>query len=500
MNRTLRSSAALLAVAAIACSSAAVSAAKSGGEDAQLVLRLGTVDPQDRPDAAVVKHFAQQVEELSDGGIVVEVMWQAAGSSTDVEQDTVRMVQAGELDLGWVGSRAFDALGIPTLQALQAPFLINEYPLLRAVLTSDLPETMMGGLRNIDLVGIGLFPDGLRYPIGFDRTFLTLDDFRDAGFRVPTSNASDALFRALGAEPRHLNGAAIGAALDAGEIEGIDLSMDLAPVFGATHVPGGLALYPRVNTLFASDRAMRALTTEQQEAIRMAAAETLDVALQELPDQDDPTAVCAGGGEVVLALPADVDAIIAAAQPVYAVMEADLATRDVIAGIRRLKASTPAAPALVPCSNLPAPTQTPPARADVHPLVGTWRTPRLSASQIAGRLDDAGFTSEEYAMVADWFDDSTRYTIEVGEDGRLIQGEIKDDGPDEVGWVGTWETTGDDLVKITEDRDTAAINLTFRWTMEGNELRLEMLDHPADRFEDLIVTQIFTTAPFARVR
>jgi len=500
MNRIFRPSAALLAVAAMALHGTAVFGAKPGGEDPQAIIRLGTVDAEDRPDAAVVKHFARQVEELSDGGIVVEVVWQAAGSSTDVEQDTVRMVQAGELDLGWVGSRAFDVLGVPTLQALQAPFLINEYPLLRAVLTSELPETMMAGLRNIDLVGLGLLPDGLRYPIGYDRPFLTLDDFRDAGFRVPTSNASDALFHALGAEPRHLNGPAIGAALDAGEIEGIDLSIDLAPVFGAGHVPAGLALYPRVNTLFASDRVIRALTTEQEGAIRIAAADALDFALQELPDQDDAAPVCAAGGEVVAAQPSDVEAIIGAAQPVYAVMDADPTTREVIAGIRRLKASTPAAPALVPCSNLPAPTHTPPARADVHPLVGTWRTPRLSASQIAGRLDDAGFTSEEYAMVADWFDVSTRYTIEVGEDGRLIQGEIKDDGPSEVGWAGRWDVIGGGLIKITEDRQEAPTDITFRWTVEGDELRLEMVDHPSDRFEDMIVTQIFTTAPFARVR
>ena len=271
------------------------------------------------------------MEELTDGGIQVEIAWQAAGAPTDFEQALVRMVQAGELDLGWVGSRAFDVLGVPTLQALQAPFLIDDYPLLRAVVASDLPAKMLAGLQNIDLVGLGLFPDDLRYPMGFSRPFLSLDDFRDAGFRVPPSNAADALFRALGAEPKHLNGAAIDAARDAGEIEGIELSMDLAPVFGPAHVPAGLALYPRVNTLFASDRAIRALTTEQQEAVRMAAADALDFAIQELPDQDDAAVFCAAGGEVVVAQPADVDAIIAAVQPVYTVMEADPVTSDVIA-------------------------------------------------------------------------------------------------------------------------------------------------------------------------
>ncbi len=60
MIRTLRSSATLLAVAAIALGSATAYAAKPGGAGEQVVLRLGTIDPEDRPDAPVVKHFAQR--------------------------------------------------------------------------------------------------------------------------------------------------------------------------------------------------------------------------------------------------------------------------------------------------------------------------------------------------------------------------------------------------------------------------------------------------------
>ncbi len=173
--------------------------------------------------------------------------------------------------------------------------------------------------------------------------------------------------------------------------------MDLAPVFGPAHLPAGLALYPRVNTLFASDRAIRALSTEQQEAIRLAAADALDFALEDLPEQDDAASFCAAGGEVVVAQPADVDAIIAAAQPVIAVMEADQVTKGVISDIRTFKESTPDAPALVPCSNLPASTPTPtprtdaPARrplADAPPLGGAdRRSPRRRRFHARGVRD-----------------------------------------------------------------------------------------------------------------
>src|SRR6187549_383950 len=110
MNRTFRSSGALVAIAAIALTSATAFAAKTGGPGEPVVLRLGTLDPEHRPDAPVVKRFAQRVADLTDGGIQVEIVWQAAGAPTDFEQRLVGMVQAGELELGWVGSRAFDVM------------------------------------------------------------------------------------------------------------------------------------------------------------------------------------------------------------------------------------------------------------------------------------------------------------------------------------------------------------------------------------------------------
>ena len=72
-------------------------------------------------------------------------------------------------------------------------------------------------------------------------------------------------------------------------------------------------------------------------------------------------------------------------------------------------------------------------------------------------------------------------------------------GPSQVapGWA-PCQLVGDGLVKATEDRELAPIT-TFRWTVEGDELRLEMLDHPSVRFEDMIVTRT-SRQPFTRVR
>ena len=57
-------------------------------------------------------------------------------------------------------------LGLTTWQ-LQAPFLIDSYPLLGAVLASPLPGQMLAGLHQAGFTGLGLYPDQLRHLVGF---------------------------------------------------------------------------------------------------------------------------------------------------------------------------------------------------------------------------------------------------------------------------------------------------------------------------------------------
>lgn len=55
-----------------------------------------------------IEHLQDAVAELSGGQLVIEVAteWDIGGVVTDVEQQIVGAVAAGDVDLGWVGSRA----------------------------------------------------------------------------------------------------------------------------------------------------------------------------------------------------------------------------------------------------------------------------------------------------------------------------------------------------------------------------------------------------------
>jgi hypothetical protein len=140
---------------------------KAGGSSAPTVLRLAAADDADQPDARFVRYFASRVAELSGGSLRVRPVWDAAGQQdADYEARIVRTVREGEFELGWLGARAWDRLGITHFQALQAPFLVTSHTLLGRIATGSVGERMLAGLDGIGLVGLALAPDRLRYPFG----------------------------------------------------------------------------------------------------------------------------------------------------------------------------------------------------------------------------------------------------------------------------------------------------------------------------------------------
>ncbi|MGA7272123.1 MAG: hypothetical protein WB239_13710 [Acidimicrobiia bacterium] len=73
---------------------------KAGGASAPLTLRIGTDDYQGKPASDEIEEFANRVEDLSGGSIVIEPVWHAAGDGPDWDQRVARMVVSGELDMG----------------------------------------------------------------------------------------------------------------------------------------------------------------------------------------------------------------------------------------------------------------------------------------------------------------------------------------------------------------------------------------------------------------
>ena len=166
------------------------------------------------------------------------------------------MVQEGEVDLALIPTRVFDTMGISGFEALQTPLLIDTAELAGAVAASDVATTMLTGLGDHGLVGLGLIFEGLRRPMALNGAVDQASDFEGLLVRVPASNVSDRVFEALGAVPDHGEDHLV--ATNGEPYPLVETELELADTEFApgSTVTSGLVLFPKYGALLADPDAL----------------------------------------------------------------------------------------------------------------------------------------------------------------------------------------------------------------------------------------------------
>src|SRR6266540_532719 len=133
--------------------------------------------------------FANAVRSLSKGQMTIVFRPTPGGLTVQSERLAIQEVREGSVPMAWIPTRGWDTQGLRTFTALQAPFLITDYPLLRKVLTGAIGRGMLVGTRNLGVRTLGLAPSDLRRMLGARKPFAAPADFRDTKIRVPASSA-----------------------------------------------------------------------------------------------------------------------------------------------------------------------------------------------------------------------------------------------------------------------------------------------------------------------
>ena len=319
-------------------------------------------------DSSDALAFVSAVDRLSHGTIriVVDSGWRK--HQIAYETGLIHDVQAGKTDLGIVGSRAWDTVGVNSFRALQAPLLINSLALQQKVLSSPVAANMLLSLKPLGLVGLGLVPGTLRYPVGLARPLLRPADYAGLRLGEQQSNVAAAAFRALRARAVPF---AVGGSI--ASLDGVEQGYDnLEGEAGGRHVTvtSNVVLWPRPLVMFASDRTYARLTATQRQILFQAARDAVApaTASEWANDQTAARNLCRGGHTTfATASAADLASLRQAVQPVYAMLDRDPQNRDQIAQIRALAAGVLAEAPFVCRRPKPA---APMARS---PLDGVWQ-------------------------------------------------------------------------------------------------------------------------------
>ncbi|MGP3917775.1 TRAP transporter substrate-binding protein [Nonomuraea sp. 10N515B] len=342
----------LAAVLAAGCAAPSGNVDKAGAGTSVKALTIGTDDQPGRPAAAAIEEFARQVSAKSGGRLRIQPRWRAAGEGADDwDQQVARLITGGRLDMGLIPSRAWDTEGVTSLRALSAPFLITSEEHLRRALSSDLSGPMMKGLDRVGVTGLALLPEGMRRPFGYDTPLLSPADYAGGRIRAPHSATVYATLRALGGEPDDYTAdGALDKAFADKSLRGMETSYALGAEFRSMVGTGNVTFFPKVNALVIRSDVLGRLPGDQRKVLQDAAASVFAWSLERLPSEaDEAERFCGKGGKVVLASAADLQALETAVRPVYAELERDAVTKELIGRIRQLKAGLPDQPQARAC-------------------------------------------------------------------------------------------------------------------------------------------------------
>ncbi|CAN5590662.1 hypothetical protein BH23CHL7_BH23CHL7_24030 [soil metagenome] len=471
----------------------AATADKGGGNvEGTVTLRLGTEDDAGRPGADQIRRFADEVNALSGGRIVIEPVWDANGEDNLAgwDQAVARMAVAGELDMALIPARAWDTEGVTSLRALHAPFLVTSDELAATLATDEIAGEMLAGLDGIGVKGLALFPETLRHLIVYSDLPESTADFSGMAVRSPRSQTTWALFEALSAMPDDFTdpGESFDDIVAAGGPAAAETSFALAGTLpSGTSALGNLPLFPKINSLVVNSSAYGRLSEEQQAILEQAATRAVESSVSTMRGTTEyAQEFCRNGGQVVMLDDALVVEIHAAASVAYNDLAADAQTQDFIDRIRRVAGRIGAAPAIVePCG--PPVSAGEPVRATGDFPEGVYRK-EITVEQLVAAGIDRPTAQNHMGTWTIGFRDGVFSDLGSGTDGcpgstyTITEGRISV----RLGPVGP--ACGG-----------AAGQVLFEaaWSVEGDQLRF--VDVRSGHGFDLLIANLFGGAPWTKI-
>jgi TRAP-type C4-dicarboxylate transport system substrate-binding protein len=455
---------------AVVASSACQGPDRAGG-DADVdptVLTFAQGIDGEPPDQLVA--WAEQVDRLTDGSVQIEFENGWRLGEPDYESATIADVQTGAIDMAWVGARAFDRADVTSFQALLAPMLVDSHDLQAKVFEEGIPQEMLAGLEQLDLVGVGVLPGPMRKVLGVEKAFTKPADFAGEVVGIQDSKVTELSFAALGATTTPLPSGA--------DIDGVDAyEQQLSSIWGnhyeqsAGFVTSNLNPWPRPLVLFIGVSVYDDLTDTQQQALNSASEDAMLQALDasRAEDGEGAAGLCKAGLEFVDASADELGSLERAWVPVYDELRANADTSEWIDRITALKETLDVGPDQAQCDE----TVQQPAAGSGLPD-GTYEM-TLTADDIRTGCPPGQPGAEALEPLTEF--DEVLFE-NVVENGAITQFAYPG-GEQEVGWTGTYRIFRDTFELLEEGTDEP---LAMTWSFDGKQLvlsdmRTDFCDH-----------------------
>jgi TRAP-type C4-dicarboxylate transport system substrate-binding protein len=295
-------------------------------------------------------------------------------------------LERGRADVGYLPARAWAAAGVDAFRVLLAPFVVTTDAAAQTLAESPVAGELLASLPG-DVVGVGLVPAQARRLLA-SKPAVSPGDYAGLRLRIVDNPQTAATFSALGATPvQGLTAHEVSSALERHEIDGAETSPDAILNNNYTSYVSdlsGYGLFPKYQSIVLSRRAWERLSDEQRAAIRRAAQDVVAAAKTAVPERaaDNLQQLCNAKVRIAVPTDAQLQGLVAAAQPAIDELGSEPASADLLDKIRALPgtgARRLAAPLPSTCSSAATPA---PHRGPATIPEGTYEV-RVTAKEFA---------------------------------------------------------------------------------------------------------------------
>lgn len=295
---------------------AAKEEAKEEAKADQIVLKLGHMGSETNPMMRYTYTFRDKLEELTDGGITIEVY---GDKVLGTDREMLEQVQSGTLDMS-INTTSVLSNFIPEYAALDLPYLLSGWDHCYKFMDSDVYTDLLAEGADSGITTLSLAGRGFRHVTTNDRPIRNLDDIKGLKIRVIESSVYVDAFNAFGANPQAMSFGEVITALQQGTIDGHENSY---AIIQQEHVDEVQNMISETAHMFAffnlviNTELLEGMSDEYQAAIREAALYAgLEETKAEQADEKDVKEDLISKGVTVIE-DVDIDQFKSVVQPVY---------------------------------------------------------------------------------------------------------------------------------------------------------------------------------------
>lgn len=283
-----------------ALAAAALTAAGIGGAEAQTTLRFAHTQPTSDTHHAAALHFAERVEELTNGEITVSV--HPAGELGS-DPSILEGVRLGTLDIGQTGNPFYTRFE-PRLNVLDLPYLFDSYDEVYGIIDGEIGEELLGMLEQHRMKGLAFWEIGFRKVTNSVRAVRTPADLEGLRIRTTPNPAHVQAFEIWGASPTPMAFTEVYLALETGTVDGQENPVNIIRSNRFQEVQSHMSLTDHAYTVSIVSMNLgkfQSLSEDQQQAILTAAREAAELQRKLNREQDDEglAEIAAAGVEIV---------------------------------------------------------------------------------------------------------------------------------------------------------------------------------------------------------